>query len=89
MSVSIDDYDDLSTLVCRLMGRAGQPGKTATAHFRGVEVRCAGVLGGRRWTVYGRGLGETLSFSSEIRRDEEDSVTDRLIRSGILPIEQG
>ena len=88
MSVYIDDYDDLTTFVCRLMQQPGQPGKTATDRFRGVEVRCAGVLGGRRWSVYGRGLGERLAFSTDIGWDEEDYVTDRLIRSGLLPIEK-
>ena len=88
MSVSTDDYDDLTTFVCRLMRQTGQPGKTTTDRFRGVEVRCAGVLGGRKWSVYGRGLGETLAFSTDIGWDEEDYVTDRLIRSGIFPIEQ-
>lgn len=88
MSVPIDYYDDLTTFVCRLMSRTGRPGETAADRFRGVEVRCAGVLGGRRWAVYGRGPGQSFSFSSEIGWDEEDGVTDRLIRSGILPIEQ-
>ena len=88
MAVSIDDYDDLTTVVCRLRGRTGQPGKTAIGYFRGVEVRCAGVLGGRRWTVYGQGLGQTLSFPTDIGWDEEDYVTDRLIKSNLFPIEQ-
>jgi hypothetical protein len=88
MAVSIDDYDDLTTFVCRLMSRTGRPGESATDYFRGVEVRCAGALGGRRWTVYGKGLGATCSFSSEIGWDEEDYVTDRLIKSTLLPVEQ-
>lgn len=88
MAVSIDYYDDLTTFVCRLMARTGRPGKTATDYFRGVEVRCEGVLGGRKWSVYGRGLGEGLAFSTDIGWDEEDYVTDRLIRSGLFPIEQ-
>lgn len=88
MSVSIDDYDDLTTFVCRLMGRTGRPGKTATDYFRGVAVRCEGVPGGRRWRVYGTGLSQRLSFATEIGWDEEDYVTDRLIKSNILPIEQ-
>ena len=85
MSVSIDDYDVLTTFVCRLMPRAGRPGESATALFRGVEIRCEGQLGGRRWTVYGP---KTLAFTSDIGWDEEDYVTDRLIRSELLPIEQ-
>jgi len=88
MPVSIDDYDDLTTFVCRLMSRTGRPGKTATDRFRGAEVRCAGALGGRRWTVYGEGPGATCSFSSEVGWDEEDYVTDRLIKSNLLNIEQ-
>ena len=88
MSVSIDDYDDLTTFVCRLMSRTGQPGKTAIDYFRGVEVRCTRALGGRRWLVYGKGLGETVAFFSDIGWDEEDCVTDRLIRSRLLSIEQ-
>lgn len=88
MSTSIDDYDDLTTFVCRLMSRAGRPGETATDYFRGVEVRCEGFLSGRRWTVYGAGPGGTKSFASDVGWDEEDYVTDRLIRSGLLPIEQ-
>ena len=85
MSTSIDDYDDLTNFVYRLMGRTGRPSETATEYFRGVEVRCEGALGGRRWTVYGP---KTKSFASEIGWDEEDYVTDRLIRSGLLPIGQ-
>ena len=88
MSASIDDYDDLSTFVCRLMAQTPRPGETATAHFRGVEVRCAARLGGHCWTVRGAGLGEWASFTSDIGWDEEDGVVDRLIRSGLLPIEQ-
>lgn len=88
MAVSIDDYDDLTTFICRLMRRTPQPGETASDRFRGVEVRCEGVLGGRRWTVYGEGLGATCSFSSEIGWDEEDYVTDLLINSNLLNIEQ-
>lgn len=88
MSVSIDDYDDLTAFVRRLMGRTGRPGETATDYFREVEVRCGGVLGGRRWSVYGRGLSQRLSFATDIGPDEEDYVTDRLIKSNILPIKQ-
>lgn len=88
MAVSIDYYDDLTAFVFRLMAGTGRPGKTATDYFRGVEVRCEGVLGGRKWSVYGRGLGEGLAFSTDIGWDEEDYVTDRLIRSGLFPIEQ-
>lgn len=88
MFVSIDDYDDLTIFVCRLMSRTPRPGETASAHFRGVEVRCTGVPEGRRWTVYGKGLGEPISFFSEIGWDEEDGVVDRLIRSSILPLDQ-
>lgn len=88
MSVSIDDYDALTAFVCRPMSRTDRPGETASDHFRGVKVRCTGVLGGRRWLMYGKGLGETLSLSSEIGWDGEDWVTDQFIRSGILPIEQ-
>lgn len=88
MAVSIDDYDDLSTFVYRLLQQAGQPGKTATDRFRGVEVRCVGCLGGRKWSVTGIGLGEDLAFYADIGWDEEDYVTDRLIRSGLFPIEQ-
>lgn len=88
MAVSIDDYDDLTTFVCRLMSKAAQPGKSASARFRGVEVRCGGVLGGRRWDVYGKNPGGVMSFSTAPGWDEEDYVTDRLIRSGLLPIEQ-
>ena len=89
MSVSIDDYDDLSTFVHRLMARTPRPGETATAYFREVEVRCVARLGGRYWTVYGAGLGESASFTSDIGWDEEDGVVDHLIRSGLLRIEQG
>ena len=88
MSVSIDDYDDLTALVYRLMSKASRPGEAITDHFRGVEIRCAGVLGGRYWTVYGAGPGGTLAFTSEIGWDEEDYVIDRLIRSRLLPIDQ-
>nr|DAQ82670.1 MAG TPA: hypothetical protein [Caudoviricetes sp.] len=31
---------------------------------------------------------KTLRFTSDVGYDEEDYVTDRLIRSGLLPIEQ-
>lgn len=86
MSVSIDDYDDLTTFVCRLMARAGRPGESATYLFRGVEIRCEGCLRGHRWTVYGP--GGTRTFTSSIGYDEEDYVIDRLIRSELLPIEQ-
>ena len=85
MSISIDDYDDLTKFVDQFMSHAGRPGETATDHFRGVEIRCEGVLGGRRWTVYG---SKTLAFVSNIGWDEVDDVTDRLIRSGLLPIDQ-
>lgn len=85
MSISVDDYDDLTKFVDQLMRCAGRPGKTATDHFRGVEIRCEGVLGGRRWTVYG---SKTLAFVSDIGWDEMDDVTDRLIHSGLIPIEQ-
>ena len=79
MSVSIDDYVDLSDFVCRLTRRPG------LAQFREVEVRCETTLTGHRWTVYGT---KTLRFTSDVGYDEEDYVTDRLIRSGLLPIEQ-
>ena len=88
MSASIDDYDDLTTFVRRLMARTPRPGETAASYFRGVEIRCAARLGGRCWTVYGAGPGEPMSFTSGIGWDEEDYVTDRLIRSGLLPIER-
>lgn len=88
MAVSIDDYDDLTTFVCRLMRRTPRPGETASDRFRGSEVRCEGALQGRRWTVYGEGLRSVLTFSSEIGWDEEDYVTDRLIKSNLLDIEQ-
>ena len=84
----IDNYGDLTTLVCRLMARTSRPGESATDHVRGVEIRCAGVLGGRYWTVYGAGPRGTLAFTSEIGWDEEDYVTDRLIRSRLLPLDQ-
>lgn len=79
MSVSIDDYVDLSDFVCRLTRRPG------LGQFREVEVRCETTLTGHRWTVYGP---KTLGFASDVGFDEEDYVTDRLIRSGLLPIEQ-
>lgn len=79
MSVSIDDYVDLSDFVCRLTRRPG------LWQFREVEVRCETTLTGHRWTVYGP---KTLRFASDVGYDEEDYVTDRLIRSGLLPIEQ-
>lgn len=79
MSTSIDDYDDLANFVSQLMGHPG------TSYFRGVEVRCEESLGMHRWTVYGP---KTLAFSSDVGWDEEDYVTDRLICSGLLPIEQ-
>ena len=88
MAVSVDDYDDLTTFVCLLMSRAPRPGETASDRFRGAEVRCEGALGGRRWTVYGEGPRSVLTFSSEIGWDEEDYVTDRLIKSNLLNIEQ-
>lgn len=88
MSVSIDDYDDLTTSVCRLMSRTLRPGETASDHFRGTEIRCEGVLGGRLWSVYGKGFSQTLSFATDIGWDGEDYVIDRLIKSNILPIEQ-
>jgi len=69
------------------MSRTPRPGETASDRFRGTEVRCAGVLGGRRWIVYGEGLGATRSFSSEIGIGEKDDVIDRLIKSDLLPIE--
>ena len=79
MSTSIDDYDDLANFVSQLMGHP------RTSYFRGVKVRCEESLGMHRWTVYGP---KTLAFSSDVGWDEEDYVTDRLIRSGMLPIEQ-
>nr|DAV40231.1 MAG TPA: hypothetical protein [Caudoviricetes sp.] len=79
MSVSIDDYVDLSDFVCRLTRRP------KLAQFREVEVRCETTLTGHRWTVYGP---TTMRFTSDVGYDEEDYVTDRLIRSGLLPIEQ-
>lgn len=79
MSTSIDDYCDLSDFVCRLMRRPG------SNWFRGVEVRCETSMTGHRWTVYGP---KALAFTSDVGYDEEDYVTDRLIRSGLLPIEQ-
>ena len=88
MAVFIDDYNDLTTFVRQLMRRTPRPGETASDRFRGVEVRCVGTLGGRRWTVYGEGLGAPRSFSSGIGWDEGYYVIDRLIRSGLLPIEQ-
>jgi len=79
MSTSIDDYDDLTHFVCRLMRHPG------LSQFREVEVRCETSMTGHRWTVYG---SKTLRFTSDVGYDEEDYVTDRLIRSGLLPIEQ-
>lgn len=87
MSVSIDDYDDLTTFVCRLMARTSRPGEAATAHFREVGVRCVARLGGHHWTVYGAGPGRLMAFTSDTGWDEEDYVTDRLIRSKLLPLE--
>lgn len=88
MSISIDDYDDLTTFVCRLMARTPRPGETATAHFRGVEIRCVARLGGRYWSVYGERPSKLMEFTSDLGWDEEDYVTDRLIRSRLLPLDQ-